>query len=262
MTHARTTADPQPAVTTAPVPPAGPRLHLCEAGEPTPGALDGVRVLLLQAARGEGRVARLLVESGARLARADVAVLEHVTVRDDATDLVVVDGSEPAIDGVAAIAALRAAGVSVALLLLLRREEIAREVQALAAGADDVLTCGAHPSLLVARVRRLALRGRRERRPEPAAVTIGHLVIDVAAGVALANGQPLALSALLLRLLAYLGERQGRVVERVELLRALWPAGARPNTVDVAMGRLERRLHGSSSGTTIRRVHGRGWVIS
>lgn len=125
--------------------------------------------------------------------------------------------SELTADGLAAIAALRAAGVTTALVLVLRPER------------------------------------------EPA--VMDRLVGDVAAGIAIADGELLVLSPLLLRLLAYLTQRRGRVVAREELLLALWPAGARPNTVDVAMGRLGRRLSESPSGTRIRRVHGRGWVL-
>jgi DNA-binding response OmpR family regulator len=72
----------------------------------------------------------------------------------------------------------------------------------------------------------------------------GELEVRPAEYVALARGQPLYLTARELSLLTVLVERQGRVVSREELYRAVWrqPYRKTDRSVDVYVARLRQKL--------------------
>jgi len=72
----------------------------------------------------------------------------------------------------------------------------------------------------------------------------GPLDIRPAEFVALADGRPLGLTARELQLLTALAERQGRIVSREELYRAVWGDSYRQadRSVDVYVGKVRHKL--------------------
>lgn len=220
--------------------------------------LTGARVLLLQPALADGEIACVLTTAGARVARADPSILDVVVVRDDATDVVVLDAADGRADPVTLVRLLRSAGVQVPALVLLRREQVELELPALAAGADDVAAACGKAELLVARVRKLAIRRTRD----GTRIAVGALTIDVGTGRMLVHGAPLALAAQPYKLLLYLARHRDRPVSHAEVLHEVWGSGeTRANTVDVAIGRLNRRLASAGAGLVVRRVRARGWML-
>lgn len=86
-------------------------------------------------------------------------------------------------------------------------------------------------------------------------------VILQGSAIAVDGGSEVLLGDRERRMFAALAERPGVVVSRGALLRQVWGAGARdPHVVDVALGRLRRRL--ASTGLTISTVRGRGYRLA
>lgn len=109
-------------------------------------------------------------------------------------------------------------------------------------GATDVISFGAGPAELDARLRLLAERA--EPIEEPDRVETGDLVIDASGYTARLRGLPLDLTYKEFELLKYLAAHPGRVFTRAQLLQEVWGydyfGGTR--TVDVHIRRLRAKL--------------------
>ena len=164
-----------------------------------------------------------------------------VTVRPD---LVVLDLSLPAIDGLEVLRRLRALA-PVPVVILTARGEEADRVQGLELGADDYIVKPFSPRELAARVRAVL---RRTTSAEAGAglaqvLQAGGVEVDPSARQVLVNGQPVVLTAREFDLLVFLMSRRGRVCRRDELLGQLW--GARYGdtaTLSVHVRRLREKI--------------------
>ena len=96
-------------------------------------------------------------------------------------------------------------------------------------------------------------------------IEVGRAVVDFAAFTATASGQDLRLSRREFDVLAYLAEREGRVVDRGELLREIWGFPDEPLTraVDYAIRRLRRKIEPDPHHPQyIHTVHGDGYSLT
>jgi DNA-binding response OmpR family regulator len=135
---------------------------------------------------------------------------------------------------------LRAAGASPVIAVARPGLEA---VEALDAGADDVVGYRPDPPELAARVA-AAAPGRRD----PGPVRVGELVVDPGARTACLGRRSLQLSPKEFELLWALARRRGGVATKRELLAEVWrggPSGAK--TVDVHLSWLRRKLGESGS---------------
>jgi DNA-binding response OmpR family regulator len=75
--------------------------------------------------------------------------------------------------------------------------------------------------------------------------------------IALARGQPLALTVRELQLLTALAERQGRIVSRAELYAVVWgePYRKADRSVDVYVGKLRHKLAAAFPGGSFIHTH-------
>jgi DNA-binding response OmpR family regulator len=160
-------------------------------------------------------------------------------------DFLILDLMLPQVDGLELCRAARANArtAAIPIIMLTAKGEESDRIVGLELGADDYVTKPFSPSELVARVRALLRRTRRE----PAAasiVTYGPVVLDVERHTVLLDGQPAALTAKEFLLLSYLLAHRGRVLSRDTLLTDVWgytyTGGTR--TVDVHVRRLREKL--------------------
>ena len=92
-----------------------------------------------------------------------------------------------------------------------------------------------------------------------AAIEVGDLVVDLAAGRALRGGRELALTATELRLLDQLARHRGRVLSKTQLLGAVWGwEDYDLNVVEVHVSALRRKL---GDPTPIHTARGLGYVL-
>lgn len=176
-------------------------------------------------------------------------------------DLVILDVMLPGKDGFEVCRELRSRGSQVPVLMLTARSQVIDRVVGLKLGADDYLTKPFEMIELLARVEALLRRS-----PVPAApagtCTFGDVRVDFRRAEVFRGDEPVTLSALEFKLLAYFIENRGALLTRDELLDKVWGYDAMPvtRTVDVHVGSLRQKLERNPSHPEfILTVHRRGY---
>lgn len=156
-------------------------------------------------------------------------------------DAVVLDLGLPLLDGLSVLRRWREGGRTMPVLILTARDGWTEKVAGLNAGADDYLAKPFAMGELVARLNALIRRAHGHARAE---LVAGPLRIDTAAARVTLGGQPVRLTALEFRLLAFLAHRAGAVVSKTELTEHLCAQDfdRDSNTLEVIVGRLRRKL--------------------
>lgn len=171
------------------------------------------------------------------------AALAAIDAHDPA--LVVLDLMIPEIDGLAVVRAIRDRA-DTPIIILSARGTTGDRIEGLSLGADDYLPKPFSPAELVLRVRRvLARSGAGDRPGSQPLMTHGGLEVDRDRHTVRVDGQPVALTAVELRLLVTLLEADGRVLSRDRLLDAVYgleAAEVLDRTIDVHIGRLRDKL--------------------
>jgi len=179
--------------------------------------------------------------------------------RDRPPDLVVLDVMLPGLDGVEVCRRLRQ-GSDVPILMLTARDAISDRVSGLDAGADDYLVKPFAYDELLARVRALL------RRREPRGGELLHcadLVMDVSAHQVRRGDRQVELTALQFDVLEHFLRHQRQVLERDQLLQAVWgiESDAISNVVDVTIAGLRSRLETEQQPRLLHTVRGVGYVL-
>ena len=181
-------------------------------------------------------------------------------VRSKGPDLVLLDVMLPGRDGFSLCGLIRQGGRT-PVIMLTARDQKADKVKGLELGADDYITKPFDFEELQARIRAVLRRARRS----ATRITIGAAAIDFVAFTATRNGVDLRLSRREFDILGYLAEREGRIVQRDELLREIWGYPDEPATraVDYAIRRLRRKLElDPHNPKHIHTVHGNGYSLT
>jgi len=171
-------------------------------------------------------------------------------------DAVILDLGLPKMDGVRVLEAWRKAGRKMPVLILTARDRWSDKVAGFDAGADDYLAKPFYTEELLARVRALV---RRAAGIATAEIEIGPLRIDTRSSRVTVDGNPVKLTSLEYRLLAYLAHHRGRVVSRTELVEHLYDQDfdRDSNTIEVFVGRLRKKL----GVNLIQTVRGLGYCL-
>ena len=181
-------------------------------------------------------------------------------VRASSPDLVLLDVMLPGRDGFNLCGLIRQGGRTPVIMLTARDQKIDK-LRGLDVGADDYVTKPFDFEELQARIRAVLRRARRS----AVRISIGEAVIDFVAFTATRGGLDLRLSRREFDLLSYLGEREGRIVQRDDLLREIWGFPDEPATraVDYAIRRLRRKLESDPHNPRhIHTVHGNGYSLT
>lgn len=182
--------------------------------------------------------------------------------RTGAVDLIVLDRMLPGFDGLEILADVRRRDRDLPVLVLTARDAIADRVAGLDAGADDYLVKPFALVELLARVRALLRRGKRE----PASrLSFQDLEMDFLERRAVRAGKTLNLTAREFDLLAFLLKNQGQAVARRTIAREVWKETARAdsldNVIDVHVGRLRKKVDEPFPTKLLRTVRGLGFVL-
>ena len=165
--------------------------------------------------------------------------------RQPGIDLLVLDVMLPGMNGLDVCRALRADKTtsSLPIIMVTARAEETDRIVGLEIGADDYVSKPFSPNELVARVRALIRRVRRDEAVEPS-LQFGSLVMDLTRHTVSDAGRDVKLTAKEFMLLQYLLQHRGRVLSRDVLLGDVWgyryTGGTR--TVDVHVRRLREKL--------------------
>lgn len=173
-------------------------------------------------------------------------------------DLVLLDLMLPNKDGISICTDWRTEGVVTPVLMLTARDTTADTVQGLDAGADDYLVKPFEFDELLARIRALL------RRPTISnfdILTVGELALNEKTRTVALKGKLLNLTLQEYRMLEYFMHHPNQVVEREQILSAVWDFAYQglSNVVDVHIRNIRKKL--GKYGRTIKTVRGIGYQL-
>ena len=182
-------------------------------------------------------------------------------VRRITPDLIVLDLMLPGMDGFELCRSLKGDGRTsrIPVVMLSAKGEESDIVAGLELGADDYVTKPFSPKVLVARIRNVLRRRRKEDRAPPGVIAIRELAIDPMRRQVLVGGRTVELTATEFALLAHLAAQPGWVFTRGQLINAVkgadYPVTER--SIDVQIAGLRKKL--GPAGKEIETVHGVGY---
>jgi DNA-binding response OmpR family regulator len=178
-------------------------------------------------------------------------------------DLVLLDIMMPRLDGYALCAELRRLSLQTPVLMLTAKGEVGDRVRGLDAGADDYLVKPFSTDELLARVRAL-LRRVRKQAAVPELIRLGQVEIDLPRQKAMRGKKPLYLTAREFAMLRLMLETPGEPVTRERFLDVVWGYTAFPTTrtVDTHIAALRAKIEENPEEPRfIKTVHGTGYRL-
>ncbi len=169
----------------------------------------------------------------------------------DRPDLIVLDIMLPDIDGFEVVRRLRAGDNEVPVIFLTARDTTSDTVTGLALGGDDYITKPFSVEALVARVRAVLRRARRQVAKDDSGggaadstLRVGDLELDEDHWTVHRAGTPIELSPTEFRLLAYLMRNHGLMLTRKQLLENVWgwEHGGQSQVLETYVSYLRRKL--------------------
>jgi two-component system, OmpR family, copper resistance phosphate regulon response regulator CusR len=178
----------------------------------------------------------------------------------DSYDLIIMDVMLPHRDGWSIVKQMRSTGKETPVLFLTALDKVEDRVKGLELGGDDYLVKPFAFSELLARVRSLLRRGASR---QPDKITIEDLEIDLLRHKATRSQKSLDLTPKEFSLLTLLAQRTGEVISRTVIAEQVWDINfdSDTNVVDVAVGRLRRKVDDSFPIKLIHTVRGVGYVL-
>ncbi|MEO0461367.1 MAG: response regulator transcription factor [Myxococcota bacterium] len=208
-------------------------------------------------------VCELLGDEGWDAAHVTDAQALDDKVAETAADLLILDINLPGEDGLSICRRLSVNSDSAILMLTARSEDV-DVIIGLEIGADDYLGKPFNPRELVARVRALLRRRKKnlETHGDRDQQRLGPLTIRFAARSVVRNGQRLPLSATEYRLLTIFAEAPGRVMSRDHLLESAHgrAAGGFDRSIDMLVCRLRKKID-KGEPSLIESVRNEGYVL-
>ena len=165
----------------------------------------------------------------------------HYLGENEPYDAAILDLGLPKIDGVTILERWREEGRTMPVLILTARDKWSDKVAGFDAGADDYVTKPFFSEEILARLRALLRRSAGHAQAE---LVCGPLHLDTRSGRVAINGEPVKLTSLEYRLLAYLMHHKGRIVSRTELVEHLYDQDfdRDSNTIEGFVGRLRKKI--------------------
>lgn len=163
------------------------------------------------------------------------------TMREDTVECVLLDVMMPGMSGFDVLRQIRETS-DVPVLFLSARQEESDKLRGLGLGGDDYIVKSSTPAEIVARVKAVLRRARREERPDSGVLDFGRLVIDQRAREVRVDGEIVPLTAREYELLQLFAEHPRQVLTRDTLFERLWgPYGDR-HSLTVHIGRLREKI--------------------
>jgi len=182
---------------------------------------------------------------------------------EEKPDLILLDIMMPKLDGFEVCAELRRLGHTVPVLMLTAKGQVEDRVTGLDAGADDYLVKPFSTEELLARVRAL-LRRTRKQDHAPRKLKLGDVEVDLARQTAMRGRKPIHLTAKEFAMLRLMAEAEGEPVSREKFLDIVWGYAAFPTTrtVDNHIASLRSKLEKNpDSPRWLKTVHGVGYRL-
>lgn len=219
-----------------------------------------MRILLAEVNRQLGQqVQQRLMSQFALDATASVPMLNSMLL-ERSYGLVVIAADVPADERVRLIRQCRQVSQKSAILVVTEPVPVHERVQALEAGADDVLMRPVHPDEFIARARALM---RRAGSVMPSKVRVGNVELSEEGDVYL-DGMRTELQQAEHKVLSVLVRRSGRLVSKAMIDRAVTGVEGEElsaNAIEQRLSRLRKILEHSNARVQITTVRGSGYIL-
>ena len=182
---------------------------------------------------------------------------------EEKPDLILLDIMMPRLDGFAMCAELRRRGHATPVLMLTAKGQIEDRVTGLDAGADDYLVKPFSTEELLARVRALLRRSRKQGHA-PTKLKLGDVEIDLARQTALRGRKQIHLTAKEFSMLRLMAEAAGEPISREKFLDVVWGYTSFPTTrtVDNHVASLRAKLEKNPDAPRwLKTVHSVGYKL-
>jgi len=202
-----------------------------------------------------------LTRDGYRVSTAMTGEQALHSARQGRPDLILLDLMLPGIDGLEVCRRLQSDPLTraIPIIMVTAKGEDADIVTGLELGADDYIIKPFSPRVLLARVRAVFRRNRKDLTEEPVVMRSADLVIDLSSREVLVQEKPIQLAATEFNILHFLMKRPGWVFTRNQIINAIkgddYPVTER--SVDVQIVGLRKKL--GPAGKYIHTVRGIGY---
>lgn len=203
-----------------------------------------------------------MTEEGFTVDRADNGRDGFFLASDGSYAAIILDRMIPAMDGMAVLGALRAAGIDTPVIILSALGSPDDRVAGLTAGSDNYLVKPFAFAELLARVR-LLVRGRGTGAAVVTILSCGNLELDLLSRKVRRGSMSIDLQPREFRLLEYFLRHVDQVVTRTMLLEGVWDYHFDPgtNVIDVHVSRLRRKLDDGSDRPLLHTIRGAGYRL-
>ncbi|HEY9193501.1 MAG TPA: response regulator transcription factor [Methyloversatilis sp.] len=176
-------------------------------------------------------------------------------------DAIVLDRLMPQMDGLSMLAALRATGSRVPVLILSALSHVDERIRGLRAGGDDYLVKPFAMSELLARLEVITRRGLMP--VAESVLRVADLELDRMTHQVRRSGEEIALKPQEYRVLEFLMRHAGQVVTRTMLLEGVWDYHFDPqtNVIDVHISRLRAKVDHAPWPALIHTLRGAGYCL-
>lgn len=207
-------------------------------------------------------IAKGLAEEGFTIDRAEDGREGLFMATEASHDAIILDRMLPGMDGMAVLAALRAAGIETPVMILSALATADERVKGLTSGSDDYLAKPFAFAELLARLRIMLRRGKAGQ--AETRLKCGDLEVDLLSRKAMRGSRSVDLQPREFRLLEYMMRHRGEVVTRTMLLEGVWDYHFDPgtNVIDVHISRLRRKIDEDGEAPLIHTVRGAGYRLS
>ncbi|MEM6502798.1 MAG: response regulator transcription factor [Cyanobacteria bacterium P01_C01_bin.89] len=189
--------------------------------------------------------------------REAAAALQHLS--QSPVSLVLADRMLAGQSGLWMCRQLREQGHTVAVLLMMARDELEDRIACLEAGADDYLLKPYRPDTFL-RFISVYLRPSESSKPH---LRFADLTLDLGQRLAVREQQPISLTMKEFELLKYLMEHPGEVLSREQILENVWGYNfmGESNVIEVYVRYLRLKLEDGDRKRIIQTVRGIGYVL-
>lgn len=186
--------------------------------------------------------------------------LFHAT--DGSYDAIILDRMLPGMDGMAVLAALRAAKVATPIIILSNLGAVDARVEGLTSGANDYLVKPFAFSELLARLKLLVAKPAGGAQVETI-LACEDLEMNLLSRRVTRAGKRIELQPREFRLLEYLLRHKDQVVTRTMMLEGVWEYHFDPgtNVVDVHVSRLRRKVDDGFDKPLVHTIRGAGYML-
>jgi two-component system response regulator MprA len=188
-----------------------------------------------------------------------------IALRENPSDVILLDLLLPDFSGVEVCRRIRASGITTPIVMLTGRDGVQERVEALDSGADDFMLKPFSVEELLARLRAHLRRSSygQEEEDNDERLIYADLILDTATREVSRSGEAITLSVREFELLRHLMASPNRVLERQAILRAVWGENhfGDDNLLDVYVRYLRRKLEPAGRATLIQTVRGVGFML-